>query len=56
MHVSGPEGTTVGPFNFARNWIAPTMAYLEKGMTGFHEYTPQRPHTEIRVGRKICAM
>ena len=26
------------------------MAYLEKGMTGFHEYTPQRPHAEIRVG------
>ena len=22
VHVSGPEGTTVGPFNFARNWIA----------------------------------
>ena len=35
--------------------VKPTMAYLEKGMTGFHEYTPQRPHAEICVGRKICA-
>ena len=33
------------------------MACLEKGMTGFHEYMPQRPHAEIRIsiGRKICA-
>ena len=27
--------------------VKPTMSYLEKGMTGFHKYTPQRPHAEI---------
>ena len=32
--------------------VKPTMSYLEKGMTGFHKYTPQRPHAEIRVRRK----
>ena len=33
------------------------MAYLEKRMTGFHEYTPQRPHAafKLRVRRNICA-
>ena len=32
--------------------VKPTVAYLDKGMTGFHEYTPQRRHAEIRVRRK----
>ena len=27
--------------------VKPTIAYLEKGMTGFHEYTPQRPHAKF---------
>ena len=32
--------------------VKPTVAYPEKGMTGFHEYTPQLPHAEMRARRK----